>query len=106
MGAPRKKKPLAPAFADQRADSGVGGPPSGQRRGGAGARPLGELQAAAETAEGKGGLVCPRCHAQQFKGGKNVLNTIPQEDSILRKRLCRICGFELLTVERRLGADN
>ena len=52
-----------------------------------------ETQAAAAGAGM--GLKCPRCHCQNFR----VLETRPGEDSKVRRRVCRACGYVFVTGE-------
>lgn len=63
------------------------------------ARPdAGEVQAENRRAafkKGDKGMKCPKCHCQNFK----VLETRPGEDSKVRRRVCRACGYTFCTTE-------
>ena len=63
------------------------------------ARPdAGEVQAENRRAafrKGDKGMKCPKCHCQNFR----VLETRPGEDSKVRRRECRTCGYVFGTTE-------
>jgi len=48
----------------------------------------------------KTGLECPRCGCRDLR----AYYTRPRGDHILRKRICRHCGREVITRERIGGA--
>jgi hypothetical protein len=63
---------------------------------------LSEMQAASDSDGDMSGLRCRRCGCGNFR----VDYTRPKENSIMRRRLCRACGFPMLTYERVAGAGS
>ena len=62
-------------------------------------KPIGEMLAASNQGESKG-IVCPKCGCLQFRDGKNVRNTVPEDGGVRRYRVCRVCGKVWTTHER------
>lgn len=63
---------------------------------------LAEMQAASDSDGDMSGLRCRKCGCGNFR----VDYTRPKENSIMRRRLCRACGFPMLTYERVAGAGS
>ncbi len=63
---------------------------------------LAEMQAASDSDGDMSGLRCRKCGCGNFR----VDYTRPKQNSIMRRRLCRACGFPMLTYERVAGAGS